>query len=89
MRLHDFLEFHARVRPEADFAVMGTQTLRYAEAEAEANRLAHAFASAGLAVGDRIAVLSKNCIEYAILYFACAKAGVVPVPLNYRLAPPE
>ncbi len=89
MRLHDFLEFHGRIRPTADFAVMGERTVSYAEAEAKANRLAHALAGAGLEVGDRIAVLSKNCIEYAIIYFACAKAGVVPVPLNYRLAPPE
>jgi acyl-CoA synthetase (AMP-forming)/AMP-acid ligase II len=42
-----------------------------------------------LETGDRIAVLSKNCIEYAVLYYAASKAGVVPVPLNYRLAPPE
>lgn len=89
MRLHDFLEFHARIRPEADFAVMGPRALSYGEADAAANRLANAMAAAGLQVGDRIGVLSKNCIEYLLIYFACAKAGVVPVPLNYRLAPPE
>ncbi|MGE5302076.1 MAG: long-chain-fatty-acid--CoA ligase, partial [Alphaproteobacteria bacterium] len=33
--------------------------------------------------------LSKNSIEYVLLYFAASKAGVVPVHLNYRLAPPE
>jgi len=89
MRLHDFLEFHARIRPEADFAVMGARTTSYAEADAAANRLANAMTAAGLDVGDRIAVLSKNCSEYLVIYFACAKAGIVPVPLNYRLAPPE
>ena len=89
MRLHDFLEFHARIRPHADFAVMGSRTVSYGEADAAANRLANAMAAAGLEVGDRVAVLSKNCIEYLLVYFACAKAGVVPVPLNYRLAPPE
>jgi acyl-CoA synthetase (AMP-forming)/AMP-acid ligase II len=89
MRLHDFLEFHARIRPEADFAVMGARTMSYRDADAAANRLANAMAAAGLRVGDRVAVLSKNCIEYLVIYFACAKAGIVPVPLNYRLAPPE
>ena len=34
-------------------------------------------------------MLAKNCIEYALLYFAASKAGVVPVPLNYRSAPAE
>jgi acyl-CoA synthetase (AMP-forming)/AMP-acid ligase II len=89
MRLHDFLEFHARIRPESDFAVMGPRTVRWGEANAAANRLANAMVAAGLQVGDRIAVLSKNCSEYLLIYFACSKAGVVPVPLNYRLAPPE
>ena len=40
-------------------------------------------------MGDRVAILSKNSIEYMLLYFACAKTGVVPVPLNFRLAPTE
>ncbi len=39
--------------------------------------------------GDRVAIISKNSIEYVLLYFAAARAGVVPVPLNYRLAPAE
>ena len=30
-----------------------------------------------------------NSLEYPIVYFGASKAGVVPVPLNYRLAPPE
>jgi fatty-acyl-CoA synthase len=61
----------------------------YGEASQQINRLANAFSSAGLKKGDRVAVLSKNSVEYAFIYFAGAKSGVVPVPLNYRLAPHE
>jgi fatty-acyl-CoA synthase len=43
----------------------------------------------GLDAGERIAVLAKNSIEYVLLYYAASMAGVVPVPLNYRSAPPE
>lgn len=89
MRLHDFLEFHARERPDVDFAVMGDRRLSYAEADARANQLANAFIEAGLRKGDRFVYLSKNSLEYPIVYFAASKAGVAPVPLNYRLAPPE
>ena len=42
MRLHDYLEYHARERPDSDFAILGA----YAQADAEANRLANAFADA-------------------------------------------
>ncbi len=89
MRLHDFLDYHAREHGDTEFAVQGNQCLTYCEALAETNRLANALVSAGLEIGDRIAVLSKNSIEYVLLYFAASKAGVVPVHLNYRLAPPE
>ena len=89
MRLHDFLEFHARERTDVAFAVMGDRRLTYAEADARANQLANAFIEAGLRKGDRFAYLSKNSLEYPIVYFAASKAGVAPVPLNYRLASPE
>ncbi|MCH8310124.1 MAG: AMP-binding protein, partial [Chloroflexi bacterium] len=39
--------------------------------------------------GDRFGYLSKNSADYVLMYYAASKAGVVPVPLNYRLAPPE
>jgi acyl-CoA synthetase (AMP-forming)/AMP-acid ligase II len=89
MRLHDFLDYWAREQPAAEFAVLGERRLTYGEALAAANRLAQAVVDAGLGVGDRAAVLSKNSIEYLLLYFGASKAGVALVPLNYRLAPPE
>src|SRR3972149_10584261 len=89
MRLHDYLELQAREHPDVEFAVLGDRVMTYREASEESNRLANAFASAGLAVGDRIALLSKNSIEHALLFYGASKAGVVPVPLNYRLAAPE
>lgn len=89
MRLHDFLDQGARIHPDAEFAVHGTRRVSYAEALDQANRLGNALLAAGLQTGDRIGVLAKNCVEFVCLYYGASKAGVVPVPLNYRLAPPE
>jgi acyl-CoA synthetase (AMP-forming)/AMP-acid ligase II len=89
MRLHDILDYRAREHAGVEFAVQGDRRISYRDALAEINRLAHALAQSGLQRGDRMALLSKNSIEYALLYYACSKAGVVPVPLNYRLAPNE
>jgi acyl-CoA synthetase (AMP-forming)/AMP-acid ligase II len=36
-----------------------------------------------------VAILAKSRLESLLLYFAASKTGVVPVPLNYRLATPE
>src|SRR3989304_4695846 len=88
MRLHDYLDFHAREHPDIAFAVLGDRQMTYREALAECNRLGNAFLSAGLSAGDRVALLSKNSIEHALMFYAASKAGVVPGPLNYRLAAP-
>lgn len=89
LRLHDFLDHHARERPDVEFARFDNRSITYAEARALVNQAAHALVGQGLHAGDRMAILSKNSLEYPLLYFACSKAGVVPVPLNYRLAPGE
>jgi acyl-CoA synthetase (AMP-forming)/AMP-acid ligase II len=89
MRLFDLLDFHAHEHPDVEFASQGNRRLTYAQAADETHRLAHALAKTGIQQDDRVAVISKNSIEFVLLYFAAARAGVVPVPLNYRLAPPE
>jgi acyl-CoA synthetase (AMP-forming)/AMP-acid ligase II len=89
MRLHDCLDYWGSLRPDAEFAVQGERRMAYREAVSMVNRRANALIGAGLQAGDRVAILSKNCIEYVLLYFAAAKAGITVVPLNYRLAPPE
>ncbi len=89
MRLYDFLDFRSREQSDAEFAVHGERRVTYHDALLQTNRIANALVNANLQIGDRIAILSKNSIEYMLLYFACAKAGVVPVPLNFRLAPTE
>ena len=61
----------------------------WAELDRRVNRLANAFLDSGLRCGDRVAALLGNCSEYFEIYFACARAGLVAVPVNYRLAGPE
>jgi acyl-CoA synthetase (AMP-forming)/AMP-acid ligase II len=89
VRLHDFLDYWARERPASEFAVAGDRYLTYAEAGAIANRLANRLIALGCRKGSRVAVLARNSPWYPLLYFAAAKAGVVLLPLNWRLAPSE
>src|SRR5215471_9391184 len=48
-------------------------------------KLANALVGLGLEKGDRIAVLAYNCLEWMEIYAAVAKAGLVVVPINFRL----
>lgn len=89
MRLFDFFDYYAREFGDVEYVIYGKQSLTYHQAWLAINQLANTFISSGLEIGDRVAILSKNSIEYLILYFAAAKAGVVPVPLNFRLSPKE
>ena len=52
-------------------------------------RLANGLSELGLTRGDRVAVLSTNSIEYFEVYYACAMAGFIAQPINWRLSPEE
>ncbi len=43
----------------------------------------------GCQAGDRVASLAKNRVALVILHLACARAGLIYVPLNWRLSPAE
>jgi fatty-acyl-CoA synthase len=67
----------------------GGRTLTYAELDTRAGKAAASMAAQGVGGGDRVAVLSRNRIEFFELLFACAKLGAVLVPLNWRMPPAE
>jgi acyl-CoA synthetase (AMP-forming)/AMP-acid ligase II len=89
MLLHDRFDYYARARGHLPFAQHDGRVLTYAEARTRANKMAHAFLAAGVDRGDRLAYVGANSIDAALLYFACSKAGIVPVPLNPRLTQSE
>ncbi|KAF0817711.1 MULTISPECIES: class I adenylate-forming enzyme family protein [unclassified Cytobacillus] len=61
----------------------------YAQLKERSFRLANALISFGLKKGDRVAILASNRIEHIELEVAAALAGLIKVPLNYRLHPRE
>ena len=63
--------------------------MTYATLDARSEALAGGLLAAGLHRGDRVAVLAGNRPETVVVLFACAKAGLMLLPLNPRLAPPE
>lgn len=63
--------------------------ITYAEFDARVERVAQALRADGIARGTRIGFLGKNHPAYFELLFGAARAGLVMVPLNWRLAPDE
>jgi len=69
--------------------VDGGTRLSFAEFDTYVDRTAAAIAAAGLVKGDRIALLSRNCWQFAVLNFAAARTGTVLVPMNFMLGAEE
>jgi acyl-CoA synthetase (AMP-forming)/AMP-acid ligase II len=68
--------------PDQLAVVDGPRRWTYAELNAEVNRVANALSARGYARGDVLALASGNGAEFLLTYFACAKLGVVCVPMN-------
>jgi acyl-CoA synthetase (AMP-forming)/AMP-acid ligase II len=77
-------------RAPGDLAVIdGDRRVSYAELDAAVNRLANAFAARGYGRGDALALVSGNSLEFLQTYYACARLGVVCVPINLGWRPAE
>ncbi|HVM57881.1 MAG TPA: long-chain fatty acid--CoA ligase [Gaiellaceae bacterium] len=79
----------ARNTPERVAIDYHDRLVTYAELDAASDAFAAMFAEAGLARGDRVATLTGNTPEHVAVLFACAKAGLILLPLSWRLTAPE
>jgi fatty-acyl-CoA synthase len=64
-------------------------TLRYAELEEQARRLARGLCGAGVGKGARVALCMANRPEWVVSAFAVSLAGAVVVPVNTFATPEE
>lgn len=89
MTLDEIARRNAVRFPHKPALAMSDRQLTWEQLDRRIDQLANAFTAAGMVAGDRLAVLLGNCPEYLEIYFACARCGVIAVPLNYRLVPRE
>jgi len=69
------------------YSYKGTITTRltFKEMNQKVNRFANALTKLGIKKGDRVAIISHNCPQYAIYLYALAKTGAWVTPLNFAL----
>lgn len=89
LTLAESVAAHARTQPRKLAVRDSRRALDYAQWHERASRLANALLGLGLEPGDRVALLAYNSIEWLELYAALARAGLVAVPINFRLTGPE
>src|SRR5271166_2104732 len=85
----DFLARSATVYPSCTAAVDGDFRLTYSEFQQRVHAFAAALQRAGVAPGDRVAVLARNSLLALEAHFAVPLIGAVLVMLNIRLQSAE
>jgi fatty-acyl-CoA synthase len=88
----DILSQRSRLSPDriALVEVATGRRFSYLELDHRASVCARAWLyGLGLKRGDRIGILSANCVEFVDAFFAAAKSGVILVPLGTRLTAAE
>src|SRR5690606_4505101 len=83
------LNTQSRLQPERIGARDLERAMTFRQWNERACRLANGLLGLGLARGARVAVLAYNRVEWAEIYAAVAKAGLVAVPINFRLTATE
>jgi fatty-acyl-CoA synthase len=87
--LGDIPRRSARRHPDKVAIIDGDVRLTFAEFDGLVDRAAAALSDNGYSPGDRVALLARNCWQYAVLAFATARAAVVLVPINFMLTAEE
>ena len=85
MSISHLLERAALLQPEVVAVDDGARRRTFGELAERAASLAHGLAQRGVGPGARVAIVARNRVEYAELYFALAALGAVCVPVNWRL----
>src|SRR5512144_3106750 len=67
---------------EYDVPGGGTASLTFGALDARSDRLAKLLTERGVVAGDRLAFYLSNRVEVIDLWLACAKLGVIVVPIN-------
>jgi len=81
----DLLDAAAERRPEGTAVVFEGRRRTYGQLRDRVDRLADGLLAAGLRPGDRMALFLDNGDAAWELILACARAGIIWVPMNYML----
>ena len=88
-RVHDVIDQYAAQTPQHPALVENTVTWSYRELHDAVRKIAAALRSLGIRPGDRIMIVSENCIAVAGLLFAASRIDAWAIVVNPRLSPRE
>lgn len=87
--LPDLLRHFAHTAPAAPCLSFGQETLSFAALDARSNQVAAVLQQQGVRAGDRVVLIARNLPEHYELFYGCARAQAILLPLNWRLSSGE
>lgn len=89
-RIHRMLDTQADIRPDATAILdSGGQTATWQAYRDHAADMAARMRALGVVPGDRVLIVSENCLAVAVLIMACSHLDAIAVPINARMSPAE
>lgn len=87
--LDDALRRSVARNPAKIALIFGERQWTYHQLDLRVDVLATGLLAKGLRPGDRVAAFAGNSALYVLIFLACARAGLIHVPVNYALGAGE
>ena len=88
-RIHQVMDRHAAAAPDRVALIDDGAAMTYRELDRAVSGTADALRALGIRAGDRVMVVSENCIALACLLFAVSRLDAWAIVANPRLSPRE
>jgi long-chain acyl-CoA synthetase len=88
-RIHQVIDHHVAATPDRPALIEDGASLNYRELDRAVKATADTLAALGVRAGDRLMIVSENCIALACLLFAAFRLDAWAIVANPRLSPRE
>jgi acyl-CoA synthetase (AMP-forming)/AMP-acid ligase II len=88
-RIHQVFDRYVATTPDSVALIEDGETLTYRELDRAVSGTTDALRSLGIRPGDRVLIVSENCISLACLLFATSRLDAWAIVANPRLSPRE
>lgn len=85
----DGLRRSAQRNANSEALIFQNRRWNYKDLDEAVNKTSNFLLDSGLKSGDRVAAYGKNSDVYIILFLACARSGMIHVPINFALVAEE
>src|ERR1041384_2530661 len=85
----DLLEWNLDEHRDHPYLITSNNTFSYGDVAERARTFGAGLLDRGLAHGDRVLILTKDCVEFVCSFWGAIRAGLVAVPISPAMMPAE